>query len=1020
MALEPDRSAFLEFLEFLGRPGQVVKNTIAGRGESALRHVGQFGLDAVDGLLPGDWLPNDIARQEDDLSGRELIGADDDILGNVAGFGVDMALDPLTWVPGAVVAKGAKALGSAATKGAEKVVGKEAVEAAGRHLRSTFAAQRAPEPIRKVLDKGRAGKLDAQAAMMASKKALEGLDDRQLEIVGDAIDNFKWQDGKLVGELIPTSFDPIMGKRSGGLMERIAAHPGVLPGEAERLAAAAEEIVSVGRTMKGRKGIFSKADQDNLSDEYLMRSYEGLPENELVEQAAGAAKPTKERSLEGWREVAEFLGKKGNEKVKYERSALKRILSRSNTQGELAKRAEVGQGVMDLLRAGELALPDDLVAEAARSVSVKGPVPESGAFADVGRMLGGDPLDAAKIDPYGTELGKAAKSTSKEFGDVGQMLGGERIQAAVPGVQSGESVVGARTAKTIQDPTPEQMERGSAKLLGTPGTTPNLTADQLAKGRQHLIGDDFAYSNPEHKKVVNAAIQEVAKTDKEAARLLHDAFNGMPARGWLTSLFAKSNSVFKPYATAGYILPKLGFSVRNRLSGVWSTASNPEARGQTLKSLARAPKDIVAAIADGLGLKTGDRLGSVISAWDEALANSKGSPEAALAALEKAGHKDAAALIRAGGLDGFVRSEDLLKELGSQGALAKLHKKAKWPAKITKGVEDRMRLGLGMDLIAAGKSPDEAAKIVRDTLFDYDVASAQNRAFRDTIPFGQFMAKAVPQQSKFMAEKPWLAAGIGHALDTDPESPTPPWMDGKLAIPVGDNQYITGLGLPFEALNSLPNPSSSLNQFGRDIEKNVVGSMQPLAKTAFAAVSGEDPFFESPFGSYDKMPIIGSAGEAGRLYNVAMGTGLGAIADAPLRTVDKVVDDRKSPLLRAADLLAGINVTTVDPDVALQQRLNQALNNNPDVRKVSTPINIGGTDEVDAMLEEMRAVKARLKAKREAMKAADGAYFNAETGTTDVPIPAKYRDLLSDDDKREVAEHAAKIMQAKAKASSVL
>ncbi len=1066
MSLEPDKSAFLEFLEYLGRPGQVVKNTLGGRGESALRHYGQMGLDGIDAFLPGDWLPNDVARPEDDLSGRELIGADDDFMGNVAGFGIDMLTDPLTYVPGAVFAKGAKGLGSLAKTGASKVVGPEAVDAGLRHMRSTFAATKLPEPIRKVVDGARGGKLESSAALMASKKALQGLDDRQLNIVGDAIDNFKWEDGKLAGELVGTSMDPVMGKRSGSLLDRIMSHPELAPGEAERLAKAAEELTGVGRSMKGRKGIFSPRDQANLSDEYLMRSYEGLPENELLEMTASAAKPTKERSLEGYREVQGFLAKPGNEAVKYERNALKRALSRGTNQGELAKRADLGQGLFGLLRSGGLNLPDELIEESARGIAnVRGPVPASGASADVSRMLGGDVTGApmsglvgdisgistppvtptieetvADIYGIGNQSGKSAVGPSLvpegpaesinsvygsfsgkamppgetilEAGDLPDIYGlgsisGKSRPPATPTIEpsdldlygigsfSGRAKppttpkidptkrdlygVGDQSGKAVA-PKTGAIEESNKSLVGygvgeqsgksvvgerTAQTFSKPSAEQMAKGREKLLADDFAYSNPEHRKIVNAAIAEVGKTDKEAAKFLDDAMNGMPARGWLTSLMAKSNSVFKPFATAGYIIPKLGFSVRNRLSGAWSAASNPEARGVAAKNVLRIPGDIAGAIADGLGLKTGDRLGKAVSAWDDALANSGGSAGKALELLEKAGHKDAAALIRSGGLDGFVRSEELLKELTSNGTMAKLHRMAKWPAKIAKGMEDRMRLGLGMDLIDAGKSSDEAAKIVRDTLFDYDVSSASNRTFRDFVPFGQFMAKAVPQQAKFMAEKPWLAAGIGHALDQDVNEPTPPWMDGKIAIPLGDHQFLTGLGLPFEALNSIPNPSASLRSFGRDIEKNLIGSSQPVAKTAFAAVSGEDPYFESPFGSYDRMPLIGKAGEVGRMYNIAAATGLGAAIEAPLKTIDKAFDDRKSPLLRAADLLTGANVTTVDPDMALQQRLSQALKNNPDIRQITTPINMGGGEDLDQMLQELRDVKARLKAKRE-------------------------------------------------------
>lgn len=951
--LDEERSPFLSVLDSIARPGQVVKNAIRGRGKSALRQLGQFGLDTVDALLPGDWLPNDVARKEDYLSGAETIGLEDEGFFNKAlGFGVDLATDPLTYVPGAAVAKGFAKAGQAAKAGVKAVdkalPGAElAVQKAGRAVRSTFGAQRAPKEITDVIASGRAGKTEAEAGMKAAKAALTGFDNRQLDIIGDGIDNFRWKDGKLVGELIDTAQDPVMGKRSGSLLQRIQAHPDVQPSEAGRLADAAEKVLGISRNQKARKGVFSVDDQANLSDEYLGRHWENLPEEESFGRLSGAGNATRGRKLKDWEAVRDFQAKKGNEKVTYTRNALQRTLGRSAQQGELAKRADIGSGVLGLVRQGKMALPKELAEAAAASLDTfHAPVPKGGSYEDVGRMLGGDTAQAATVDPYGTTIGNGGKR-AKPTGDVGKMLGGtEPIQAAIPGEQSGRAVVGQSTGKKLREFTPEQLEAGRAKLLEK----------------------DFALTDPRGREIVNGAISEMRKTDPEAAQLLGDAWNGLPSRGWIGRMLDRGNAIFKPAATAGYVLPKLGFNIRNRLSGLWSTLSNKEARGSTAGMAKRMPSDIVGAIADGLGLSAPDRLGKVLGAWEKSLAASGGSAENAYRLMETGGFAKEASLLRSGVLDGFVRSEDILSELTKPGILAKLHRGAKWPLKITKGIEDRMRLGLALDVMDKVQDPMKAAQIARDTLFDYDVTSSANRAYRTAVPFGQYMAKAVPQQAKFLAEKPAVAVGLSAALGGGADDePLYPYLEGKLNVPLGkdetgNQQYASGLGLPFEALNQIPGSF-------RDVKRNVVGSMTPPLKSLLGATFGQDPYFETPYGSYEKMPVVGEAGDFGRAYNMAAGTGLIQPLDSPLRILDQLLDERRGAGTKALDLLTGAKVVNVDPDLALQQQLQEALKENPDVRQYRgyyADDGDDGDDATQALIRAYQEAKARMKAKRKA------------------------------------------------------
>jgi hypothetical protein len=165
-----------------------------------------------------------------------------------------------------------------------------------------------------------------------------------------------------------------------------------------------------------------------------------------------------------------------------------------------------------------------------------------------------------------------------------------------------------------------------------------------------------------------------------------------------------------------------------------------------------------------------------------------------------------------------------------------------------------------------------------------------------------------------------------------------------------------------------PNPSANPLDFGRQIERTVVSSLSPPLKTAYGLVSGEDPFSEQPFLSYDKAPLVGHAGNAGRAYNALAGTGMIQPLDSPLRLVDKAVDPRRSAVVKALDLLTGANVQSVDPDRAEQMRINELLTRNPQVHQYRTFYQQADDKDEDVMaqLEALRGASKRLRQKRTA------------------------------------------------------
>lgn len=1028
--IDPDTDgAFSSFLEAIGRPGKMVNNALIGNWEGVGRQGVDLLGDVADAILPGDEIKH-ISRRMDKPEFSDVVGGMDPGLGK---FAVDVlggvATDPTTLIPGAAFARAGKAGGEllgGAVRAADSLVPGTAdlaatagaqLSKAGRGIRSVFGEQRVNPKLAGVIDPARSrAALETSAGLGAAETALKGLDDRQLSIIGDALDNFRWQGGKLTGELVPSSSDLLRGTQGGSLAERIAAHPDVKPEEVAKLADAAEQVASTGRVMRDRPGIFGAMGEGALdpitgkraavlqtpgalSDEYLGRIYEGLPAKDPLEEMAGVggANAMKERKLQGWREVADFLSRPENAKVVYQRNALQRLAKRAEQQGTLAQRADIGQGILGLLRSGDLKLPDQAIVDEATklgrnpnlSPDVYGIGNQSGravvgeahapvnllgateAPADVmgigsfsGKSKPPSPLlgELATSEPMAGDIalsrgGKAVVGPSGAGSDVSGMLGGQRSlleeASRLAGEQSGESVVG-------------QSARQSPTKLA------DLHPSEVDAATKSILGKSFVYADEDSRALVKGAIGELAKTDPESARVAIDAFSGMAPRGAVSSLLAKANVPFKRAAVAGFLIPKLGTDVRNRLSGVWQVLSNPEARGQWAGMTTRFVRDMAGSISDALGMKMGaDRFTGILSDWESALKQSGGSADRAIEILRQTQPK-AADVIANGALDGYSRAEDLLKSIGNTTA-SKLRKASELPQRIMRGIEDRMRLGLALDLVDSGKSAADAARITGDTLYRYGSTSVGNRTARDIIPFFQFTAKAIPQQAKLLAEKPELATGLSRAMSSadDPDAPIYPYMAGKLNIPLGldeqgNQQFISGMGLPFEALNSIPDASADLGTFGRSVERDTLGAAHPLLKTAFGAISGEDPYFESGFGSYGKVPLLGEAGAAGRAYNVAAGTGLLQPFDSPARLLGQVFDERRSPGTKAIDLLTGANVVNVDPDRALQQQLQDELERNPTVNSYRSFYQTDKDPETQALLHRFQDAKHRAKVKRDA------------------------------------------------------
>lgn len=943
-------------LDTLRLGGFGVRNLLKGNIEGAGRNVVDIFGRTIDSVAPGDWIP-DISRPEDRPEFRDVIDLGGDNIGtDLLNFAGDVATDPVTYIPGTQVAKGFQLAGKGAAKAGSllpEAIRTPIVDTAsqiGRKIRETTGNQIvSPATEAALRAKQAVSDLVSRSGQEGAAEALSGLSERELTALGEAGHNLRLD--PLTGR--PSALiDPTESLTFEQRLQKLAGEdPSLSP---ERLLAAYPKVRDTLRTQweVGQEaattpggGVFFKEPMAGTPDvvmggykdipsqgvaDYFPRQFSGLKEDEIdlvtglpkelpgfKPAVGGTPSPLRARADWNAQQILDYLT--NNPKVNLEFNAAKALAKRAGTQGEAAGRAQIGQDLFNRAAAGSIPLTDDLV----RSLMPKATELESKA------VVG--PSTAA------TEAEEAIPAGLQQLG-----LGGS----------SGKSAVGKTTAQE----------------------TPGLVTDiERAKARDWLKSNDFKLADPEMKAAANAIAKQLPS---EEATVVLNALNGLAPRGAFTGALAKLNTYFKPYAVYGAIIPKLGSITRNLTGGIAQQFANAEARGDTLGAAKRLIPNWLKSIDDGIERLTGKRIGkNEFKEIDEAFKSSGGDPRKVLGSIKYPIMREA---VEKGVLGNtFVSTEQLIQDAAGGGWKAFGKKLMDYSGVMFKGAEQRMRYGLFKSLRAQGKSADEAAKIVQDAFYDYRISSAENRLARDLIPFYQFTAKAIPQQAKLLAEKPYLASALANLSGGSQGQPLPPHLEGRINIPVGSDeqgnqQFISNLGLPVESLNWLPNPSADLNQFGRQVEQNQIGSLNPLLKTAFAVTSGEDPFFATPYGSYTK--VAGQdLGRPGAVLNQLLGTGLpGASALSGLLGMgSKVSDERTSLGEKAVNLLTGAKVTSVDPDVALRQKLQSYLESNPNVSQFRSFFQTGDDADTAALIQQLNDAKKAIKAKQKALIPAD-------------------------------------------------
>ncbi len=905
-------SLFMSGLEAVGRPGHILSNLAVGNWEGAGRQTVDLLGDIVDAPLPGDWI-KPISRRMDKPGFSDVLGGMDPGLAKTA---VDVvggiATDPTNLIPGAAIGKGLKIGGDAvkgAIKGASPQLAKS-LEKGALATKETLGWLNPSEPIKKTLAAATALRGRATKAGSAeAERIMAAMPESMQDMVGDVIDNLKH------GPDGASVLKPELG-RTGGAIESIDDQLATLRGRlAEHPAYAGLDDVS-------------KAQLDSAIGDSIKLAHTQY----LDDLKHGAlAKPVQYVDETGKTFLKDEL-LNGIDPGDFDNYVKSRGLKLQDVDVSNASPRNYLQRLFEM--------PDD---EADALMRGRGSV----ADAQKTRTLKTDEQLATGVNETLKAGGKYERNAYKRLLTRSQGQGRMLQKATIA-----KQILGERFTNLVD---------GVYK-----------TADNGAQVYDKSVNS-----------AVDEALDAMTKTDPESARALANAYHGLKARGPVLELLAKANRYFKPAAVYGVVIPKMGSIVRNDLGTSWQIMSTQGLKAAG-KNLARTPRRMWDAINDGTSKAFGLRakpgeISRDIDMIEEAFKASKGAEGGVAAHLRSLGRDDLAQAAEHGVLDGFVSMEEIMKKSASSSWWKKkFFDLYDAPGAVFQGVEQRARLANFLDQVRGGKPGADAAAATRESLLDYSVGSTKNRTLRDVIPFAAFLTGSAKQQGKFLAKNPGVAGGLSRALEQDPDQQVYPYMEGKLNIPIGDDaqgnaQFISGFGLPFEALNQIPNPSADLSQFGRQIQRDLVGSSQPLLKSGLSAVFGEDPYFGTPYGSYEKAPIVGNAGDAGRAYNKLAGTGMIQPLDTPLRMIDKAIDPRRNALTKGLDLLTGANVVSVDQDRALQQKLQETLQQSPEVAQYRGFFDKSKDPQTQALLQAYNQVKGRVKAKRQAQEAATAA-----------------------------------------------
>jgi hypothetical protein len=467
----------------------------------------------------------------------------------------------------------------------------------------------------------------------------------------------------------------------------------------------------------------------------------------------------------------------------------------------------------------------------------------------------------------------------------------------------------------------------------------------IEKGLKYDVADHIRYTRLGKLEKPNEYVDKVlrawaAGTGKEGK----GAMGALSERGWFGSVLEGYNrNLFKPLVTSGVgPIPNPAFHSRNIVWGFVQNLMNSDISPKNAFRPAGAMIDSLAAqVAKKVGIKYRPGIVSQIQ---------RGVPEKGLMIGPYTGEEVArwAKDVMGQGMAGTELIDTAATTLGKDAA--KLGKKGhEWlhfAANLTNWIEDNLRVSHFVSALESGVDPKLARQMAAEFMLDYRYVSDAERAVRDWFPFAKFQIEQTPKTLRAIAERPAILQPVKGFVTASRgrEAALPEWMTGMPAVPLGsgqgENQPVVGSFGLFEDLAKLDTGRG----IGRTIEQGILGSLSPLPKAAYTAITKREPYFGKIVEGMDTMPqslnllpesaqrMLGMVEKklpGGESWKEIPG-GLNVLLQAQplsrqLRTLDKLLDQRAPLIERIINVVTGVKVYRVDKDRELKRRIRDYL-----------------------------------------------------------------------------------------------
>lgn len=927
---KPHHGAFLSLLDWLGRPGNSVRNLISGHPGAAGRSLVDFASGPIRAVIPGDQSNWTMERPGDEVHASDLLGMnrqDHPVASAATDIVGDFLTDPLALI-------GFGELGAAA-KGTSALV--HGVEGASDVAKAAEAAKAAGEGAEALGAAGSAAKnggvrLRVPMTDLGTPYIFQGKRVDPLSLVGRGLQKAK--------TLLPAGAQQSVDNGVLGL-KSFFGYLRANPDADAVLAKAAAQRLGVSSLQDAAGQALIKDVPQDLQQRFV----------DIVDPAEAGADAAYggKKFVPIDQQVAEWKRRIG--------SASDLDDSQKEVLSGLADR--YGPYIHQMWHEG--------------TTDFKGFVPPEG------------------VEPNASP----ADYIPRQFKGLDEA--GNEFLGSPSAIQSRSLPDAASYADFLQKNPGVERVKDLGALLSNRARQQGTMAERATVG-QYLAPDDFkGLADSGSRQAAKDAIERLASSgDKETSMLMDAKFNGLPPQKGIERLVAKTLPYFKSAAVAGAGIPKVASITRNALGHPQQLAMTEGMGGEAIKQLIATPQTMWQGAKSALEKYldrpiAGDGISEGIQKIRDAAANSGGRFENAVQSLRDGGRPDLADALSNGVVDsGYLHadgSKDMLtgtvialaKKMGaSDGAVDRIGKALQAPSAAFAGSEQYARSrtfdSIYKKAIEDGATADDAAKMAakaqKDSFYDYGTSTAANRSFRTYIPFGAFTAGSIRQSAGGVSRNPAINDALNPLFGASDTGPVTPYVSDEMRIPLGKgddghDKYLSGFAQPIETLGDIPDVfGSNLHDLSRDIQKSVVASSAPVIKSAYGLVTNQDPFFNSPYASYDRVPLIGNAGVAGRIYNAVAGTGAIQPVASLLQTLDRSTDTRDTPFQRLLGSTTGAHVLDVDPAKAEAETIRSQLESDVDAHPSG---NYTSSDpETQAVIQAYRDAQAKVRAEKKA------------------------------------------------------